>query len=104
MNLRNKLLLSFLIFIVALVALGVWSALSLRELGGVSRRIIAPNYDSVVPAQDMKEKDVLYACREEGERLERLMRDLTDLSRIESGEVASRLAPVRVEDVVGNPP
>jgi quinol-cytochrome oxidoreductase complex cytochrome b subunit len=29
MNLRNKLPLSFIIFIVALVALGVWSALSL---------------------------------------------------------------------------
>ena len=55
MNLRNKLLLSFLIFIAALVALGVWSALSLRELGEVSRRIISSNYDSVVAAQDMKE-------------------------------------------------
>jgi NtrC-family two-component system sensor histidine kinase KinB len=47
-----------------------------------------------------KQKDVLYACREESERLERLMRDLTDLSRIESGEAAPRLAPVRIEDVV----
>jgi two-component system, NtrC family, sensor histidine kinase KinB len=55
MNLRNKLLLGFLIFIAALLALGVWSALSLRELGEVSRRIIAHNYDSVVAAQDMKE-------------------------------------------------
>ena len=55
MNLRNKLLLSFLIFIAALVALGAWSALSPRELGEVSRRIIAHNYDSVVAAQDMKE-------------------------------------------------
>jgi two-component system, NtrC family, sensor histidine kinase KinB len=55
MNLRNKLLLSFLIFIAALVALGVWGALSLRELGEVSRRIISSNYDSVVAAQDMKE-------------------------------------------------
>src|SRR5262245_23765380 len=55
MNLRNKLLLSFLIFIAALMALGVWSALSLRELGEVSRRIISSNYDSVVAAQDMKE-------------------------------------------------
>lgn len=55
MNLRNKLLFSFLIFIAALVALGAWSALSLRELGGVSRRIISYNYDSVVAAQDMKE-------------------------------------------------
>src|SRR5215813_4344340 len=55
MNLRNKLLLSFLIFIAALMALGVWSALSLRELGKVSQHIISSNYDSVVAAQDMKE-------------------------------------------------
>src|SRR5215813_12509742 len=55
MSLRNKLLLSFLIFVAALVALGLWSALSLRELGEVSRRIISRNYDSVVAAQNMKE-------------------------------------------------
>src|SRR5262245_4487731 len=55
MNLRNKLLLSFLIFIAALVALGVWGAWRLRELGGVSQRIISNNYESVVAAQDMKE-------------------------------------------------
>ena len=55
MNLRNKLLLSFFIFIAALVALGVWSALSLRELGGVTRRIISNNYDSVIASQNMKE-------------------------------------------------
>jgi signal transduction histidine kinase len=47
-----------------------------------------------------KQKDILYACREDGERLERLMRDLTDLSRIESGEAAPRLAPVRIEEVI----
>src|SRR5262245_31523145 len=55
MNLRNKLLFSFLVFIAALLALGAWSAWRLRELGGVSQRIIANNYDWVVAAQDMKE-------------------------------------------------
>src|SRR5262245_11706716 len=55
MNLRNKLLLSFLIFIAALVALGVWSALSLRGLGEVSRHIISSNDDSVVAAPVLKE-------------------------------------------------
>jgi two-component system, NtrC family, sensor histidine kinase KinB len=55
MNLRVKLLLSYLIFVAALVVLGGWSAWRLREMGGVSRRIIANNYDSVVAAQDMKE-------------------------------------------------
>jgi PAS domain S-box-containing protein len=55
MNLRTKLLISYLVFIAALVALGGWSAWRLREMGGVSRRIIANNYDSVIAAQDMKE-------------------------------------------------
>jgi hypothetical protein len=55
MNLRTRLVLSYLIFLVALVVLGGWSALRLREMGGVSRRIISNNYDSVVAAQEMKE-------------------------------------------------
>ena len=55
MNLRVKLLLSYLIFVTALVVLGGWSAWRLREMGNVSRRIISNNYDSVVAAQDMKE-------------------------------------------------
>jgi len=55
MSLRAKLLFSYLIFVAALVVLGGWSALRLREMGGVSRRIISNNYDSVVAAQEMKE-------------------------------------------------
>jgi PAS domain S-box-containing protein len=55
MSLRTKLLAGYLIFVAALVALGGWSAWRLREMGGVSRRIISNNYDSVVAAQDMKE-------------------------------------------------
>ncbi len=55
MSLRTKLLFSYLIFVTALVVLGGWSAWRLREMGGVSRRIISNNYDSVVAAQDMKE-------------------------------------------------
>ena len=55
MNLRTKLLLSYLTFVAALVVLGGWSAWRLREMGGVSRRIISNNYDSVVAAQEMKE-------------------------------------------------
>src|SRR5215475_11662512 len=55
MSLRAKLLFGYLLFITALVALGGWSAWHLREMGDVSRRIIANNYDSVIAAQDMKE-------------------------------------------------
>lgn len=55
MNLRTKLLSGYLIFVAALVVLGGWSAWRLREMGGVSRRIIANNYDSVIAAQNMKE-------------------------------------------------
>ena len=55
MNLRTKLILSYLVFIAALVMLGGWSALRLRDMGGVSRGILSDNYDSVVAAQEMKE-------------------------------------------------
>src|SRR6185369_9238919 len=55
MSLRNKLLFSYLIFVAALLSLGGWSALRLREMGTVSRLIISNNYDSVVAAQEMKE-------------------------------------------------
>ena len=55
MNLRSKLLASYLVFVLALVVLGGWSAWRLREMGDVSRRIISNNYDSVIAAQEMKE-------------------------------------------------
>ena len=55
MSVRSVLTASLLVFVVALVLLGAWSAWRLRELGGASRRIIADNYDSVVAAQNMKE-------------------------------------------------
>jgi PAS domain S-box-containing protein len=44
-----------MIFVVALIVLGGWSAYRLREMGGVSRSIISNNYDSVLAAQQMKE-------------------------------------------------
>lgn len=55
MNLRVKLLLSYLVFVAALITLGGWSAWRLRALGHVSQQILSNNYDSVVAAQDMKE-------------------------------------------------
>jgi len=55
MSLRTKLLFGYLVFVAALVLLGGWSAWRLREMGGLSRRIISNNYDSVVAAQEMKE-------------------------------------------------
>ena len=55
MNLRAKLLTGYGVFIVALVALGAWSAWRLHDMSKVSRRIISENYDSVVAAQEMKE-------------------------------------------------
>jgi two-component system, NtrC family, sensor histidine kinase KinB len=55
MNIRTKLFLGYLVFTATLVLLGGWSAWHLREMGGVSRNIIANNYDSVVAAQDMRD-------------------------------------------------
>ncbi len=77
MNLRTKLLIGYLIFVAALVVLGGWSAWRLHEMGDVSRRIIANNYDSVVAAQDMKESlerqdsAALFALQGENERATR---------------------------------
>src|SRR5215475_5602367 len=55
MSVRVKLIIGYLVFVAALVVLGAWGAWRLREMGGVSRRIISNNYDSVVAAQEMKE-------------------------------------------------
>jgi PAS domain S-box-containing protein len=54
-NIRTKLFIGYLIFTGTLVILGAWSAWHLREMGGVSRNIIANNYDSTVAAQDMRD-------------------------------------------------
>ncbi|HTX53334.1 MAG TPA: ATP-binding protein [Candidatus Baltobacteraceae bacterium] len=55
MNIRTKLFLGYLVFTATLVLLGGWSAWHLHEMGGVSRNIIANNYDSVVVAQEMRD-------------------------------------------------
>lgn len=55
MSLRTKLLLGYLVFVAAILLLGIWSAWRLHDMGTVSRRIISENYDSVIAAQDMKE-------------------------------------------------
>ena len=55
MTLRNKLVLGYGGFILALGVLGAWSAQTLKQMSAVSLRIISENYDSVIAAQDMKE-------------------------------------------------
>ncbi|MBK9708524.1 MAG: HAMP domain-containing protein [Acidobacteria bacterium] len=55
MTLRIKLLLSFSLFIAALLGLGIWSAMRLSAMGENSRLIIANNYESFIAAQEMKE-------------------------------------------------
>ncbi len=55
MSIRAKLFIGYLVFTATLVVLGGWSAWHLREMGGVSRNIIANNYDSTVWAQDMRD-------------------------------------------------
>ena len=47
-----------------------------------------------------KQAEVLSACREDCERLDKLMRDLLDLSKIEAGESQPHLAPVRAHDLI----
>ena len=47
-----------------------------------------------------KQVEVLSACREDCERLDKLTRDLLDLSRIEAGETKPELEPVRTKDLI----
>ncbi|HXC71325.1 MAG TPA: ATP-binding protein, partial [Pyrinomonadaceae bacterium] len=47
-----------------------------------------------------KQVEVLSACREDCERLDKLMRDLLDLSRIEAGESRPTLEPLRTKDLI----
>ena len=47
-----------------------------------------------------KQVEVLSACREDCERLDKLMRDLLDLSRIEAGESKPSLAFVKTRDLI----
>ena len=55
MSLRLRLIGAFAVVVAALAGLGAWSAWRLWQMGAVSNRIIADNYDSVVAAQEMKE-------------------------------------------------
>ncbi|HEX3228674.1 MAG TPA: HAMP domain-containing sensor histidine kinase, partial [Pyrinomonadaceae bacterium] len=47
-----------------------------------------------------KQAEVLGACREDCERLDRLMRDLLDLSKIEAGESQPELLPTKVRELI----
>jgi len=47
-----------------------------------------------------KQTEVLSACREDCERLDKLMRDLLDLSRIEAGESQPELKVVKTRDFI----
>ncbi|HEY0379941.1 MAG TPA: ATP-binding protein [Pyrinomonadaceae bacterium] len=48
----------------------------------------------------VKQQEVLEACRQDCVRLDKLMRDLLDLSRIEAGESRPQIIPVRTRDLV----
>jgi NtrC-family two-component system sensor histidine kinase KinB len=49
---------------------------------------------------DERQKDILQVCREDTARLDRLMRELLDLSKLESGAVTPVFAPIRPSTLV----
>ena len=50
---------------------------------------------------DERQRDILQVCREDTTRLDRLMRELLDLSKIESGAVTPQMASIRPVTLVG---
>lgn len=88
------MLLGLSVFVGALIVLGGWSAWHLWRMSALSQRIIAENYDSVVAAQDMA------MCRDDTLRLDKLVKELLELSRIESGETAPQLVALPPGDLV----
>ena len=51
-------------------------------------------------ALDERQQEILQVCREDSARLDRLMRELLDLSKIESGAVTPQLVPTRPATLV----
>jgi PAS domain S-box-containing protein len=49
---------------------------------------------------DERQQEILEVCREDTARLDRLMRELLDLSKIESGAITPQLAPMRPATLV----
>ena len=49
-----------------------------------------------------KQAEVLSACRQDFERLDKLMRDLLDVSRIEAGENGPALQPTKTSDLIND--
>lgn len=56
--------------------------------------------ENAVGELTLKQQEVLAACRQDCERLEKLMRDLLDLSKIEAGESRPQLLPIRARDLI----
>jgi NtrC-family two-component system sensor histidine kinase KinB len=51
---------------------------------------------------DERQQEILQVCREDSARLDRLMRELLDLSKIESGAVTPQLVPTRPAGLVAD--
>jgi len=51
---------------------------------------------------DDRQQEILQVCREDSARLDRLMRELLDLSKIESGAVTAQLVPTRPAALVAD--
>ena len=97
MQLRVRLIGTFVIMLAALAGLGAWSAWRLWGMGAVSNRIIAENYASVVAAQQMKESlerqdsALLFALLRERERAARQLADHRERFRSALNVAASNI-------------
>jgi NtrC-family two-component system sensor histidine kinase KinB len=58
--------------------------------------LLEPQADALTPRQ----RELLEMCRDDGERLARLMQDLLDVSRLEAGRQPAALSPIDVGSIV----
>ncbi|MEO8678829.1 MAG: ATP-binding protein [Vicinamibacterales bacterium] len=106
MSLRVRLIGAFAVVLAALAGLGGWNAWRLWEMGAVSNRIIADNFDSVVAAQQMKESlerqdsGRLFLLLGQEERGERQLREHRALFEAAFDRAASNITEVGEAEVI----
>src|SRR5262245_26704937 len=106
MSLRAKLLIGYLVFVAALLALGAWSVWRFRELSNLTQLIVTENYDSVVAAEEMKDSlerqdsAIVLALTGQGERASTQLREYRERFDAALNRAANNITEPREPEVI----